>query len=105
MDPFCHILLRFGATSCSAYHAFSDNTFNAQYKMKALEIVEKATDAILTRNFHQVCDNASFSGFLVHPKDQGIQLKTCTPILDGVLMKLDGNCICLNFLLVHGGCC
>ncbi|CAI9767967.1 unnamed protein product [Fraxinus pennsylvanica] len=47
----------------------SDITFNAQSKVKALEIVEKATNAILSRNFH----------------------------------RLAGNCISLNFLLVHDG--
>lgn len=30
-------------------------TFNVQPKMKALEIAEKARDAILSRKFHQVC--------------------------------------------------
>lgn len=32
-------------------------TFNEQPKMKALEIAEKARDAILSRKFHQVIGN------------------------------------------------
>lgn len=31
-------------------------TFNVQPKMKAIEIAEKARDAILSRKFHQVCN-------------------------------------------------
>lgn len=40
-------------------------TFNVQPKMKALEIAEKARDAILSRKFHQVCNMACCKWFFV----------------------------------------
>lgn len=40
-------------------------TFNVQPKMKALEIAEKARDAILSRKFHQVYTTACSKWFFV----------------------------------------
>lgn len=38
-------------------------TFNEKPKMKALEIAEKARDAILSRKFHQVYVRGSIASF------------------------------------------
>lgn len=42
-------------------------TFNVQPKMKALEIAEKARDAILSRKFHQVYNMACCMWYFVKP--------------------------------------
>lgn len=51
-------------------------TFNVQPKMKALEIAEKARDAILCRKFHQVTQGFSLSYFSKNISDCYLHIRS-----------------------------
>ncbi|XP_019161719.1 PREDICTED: F-box/LRR-repeat protein 2 [Ipomoea nil] len=51
-----------------------------------------------------VGDNASFSGFLQRLEGlEEVELRSCRPIANGVLLKLAENCVSLNSFLLHDG--
>jgi 2,3-bisphosphoglycerate-independent phosphoglycerate mutase len=64
-------------------------TFNVQPKMKALEIAEKARDAILSRKFHQVRVNLPNSDMVGHTGDIGATVVACKAADEAVKMILD----------------
>ncbi|CAI9783619.1 unnamed protein product [Fraxinus pennsylvanica] len=64
-------------------------TFNVQPKMKALEIAEKARDAILSRKFDQVRVNLPNSDMVGHTGDIEATIVACKAADDAVKMILD----------------
>ncbi|XXG40113.1 hypothetical protein AAC387_Pa01g0907 [Persea americana] len=64
-------------------------TFNVQPKMKALEIAEKARDAILSRKFHQVRVNLPNSDMVGHTGDIEATVVACKAADEAVKMILD----------------
>ncbi|KAH7833840.1 hypothetical protein Vadar_010267 [Vaccinium darrowii] len=64
-------------------------TFNEQPKMKALEIAEKARDAILSRKFHQVRVNLPNSDMVGHTGDIKATVVACKAADEAVKMILD----------------
>ncbi|PSS05825.1 2,3-bisphosphoglycerate-independent phosphoglycerate mutase [Actinidia chinensis var. chinensis] len=64
-------------------------TFNVQPKMKALEIAEKARDAILGRKFHQVRVNLPNSDMVGHTGDIGATVVACKAADQAVQIILD----------------
>ena len=64
-------------------------TFNVQPKMKALEIAEKARDAILGRKFHQVRVNLPNSDMVGHTGDIGATVVACKAADEAVQIILD----------------
>ncbi|KAG5526930.1 hypothetical protein RHGRI_032999 [Rhododendron griersonianum] len=64
-------------------------TFNVQPKMKALEIAEKARDAILGRKFHQVRVNLPNGDMVGHTGDIEATIAACKAADDAVKVILD----------------
>ncbi|KAL0400207.1 UNVERIFIED_CONTAM: 2,3-bisphosphoglycerate-independent phosphoglycerate mutase [Sesamum radiatum] len=64
-------------------------TFNVQPKMKALEIAEKARDAILSRKFDQVRVNLPNGDMVGHTGDIQATIVACKAADDAVKMILD----------------
>ncbi|PSR84656.1 2,3-bisphosphoglycerate-independent phosphoglycerate mutase [Actinidia chinensis var. chinensis] len=64
-------------------------TFNVKPKMKALEIAEKARDAILSGKFHQVRVNLPNSDMVGHTGDIEVTIVACKAADDGVKMILE----------------
>ncbi|XAR52818.1 Phosphoglycerate mutase (2,3-diphosphoglycerate-independent) [Bertholletia excelsa] len=64
-------------------------TFNVQPKMKALEIAEKARDAILSRKFHQVRVNLPNSDMVGHTGDIEATVVGCKAADEAVKMIID----------------
>ncbi|XP_058214862.1 2,3-bisphosphoglycerate-independent phosphoglycerate mutase isoform X2 [Rhododendron vialii] len=64
-------------------------TFNVQPKMKALEIAEKARDAILGRKFHQVRVNMPNGDMVGHTGDIEATIVACKAADDAVKVILD----------------
>ncbi|CDP17861.1 unnamed protein product [Coffea canephora] len=64
-------------------------TFNVKPKMKALEIAEKARDAILSGKFHQVRVNLPNSDMVGHTGDIEATVVACKAADDAVKMILD----------------
>ncbi|KAI4353609.1 hypothetical protein L6164_002544 [Bauhinia variegata] len=64
-------------------------TFNVQPKMKALQIAEKARDAILSRKFDQVRVNLPNSDMVGHTGDIEATVVACKAADDAVKMILD----------------
>ncbi|GFZ07623.1 phosphoglycerate mutase, 2,3-bisphosphoglycerate-independent [Actinidia rufa] len=64
-------------------------TFNVKPNMKALEIAEKARDAILGGKFHQVRVNLPNSDMVGHTGDIEATIVACKAADDGVKMILD----------------
>ncbi|KGN53968.1 2,3-bisphosphoglycerate-independent phosphoglycerate mutase [Cucumis sativus] len=64
-------------------------TFNVQPKMKAIEIAEKARDAILSRKFHQVRVNLPNGDMVGHTGDIEATVVACKAADDAVKMILD----------------
>lgn len=64
-------------------------TFNVQPKMKALEIAEKARDAILSRKFHQVRVNLPNGDMVGHTGDIEATVVACKVADEAVKMILD----------------
>ncbi|KAL2474361.1 putative bisphosphoglycerate-2 [Abeliophyllum distichum] len=64
-------------------------TFNVEPKMKALEIAEKARDAILSRKFDQVRVNLPNSDMVGHTGDIEATIVACKAADDAVKMILD----------------
>ncbi|RWR79108.1 2,3-bisphosphoglycerate-independent phosphoglycerate mutase [Cinnamomum micranthum f. kanehirae] len=64
-------------------------TFNVQPKMKALEIAEKARDAILSRKFHQVRVNLPNSDMVGHTGDIEATVVACKAADEAVKMIID----------------
>ncbi|KAL8088390.1 hypothetical protein AgCh_038242 [Apium graveolens] len=64
-------------------------TFNVQPKMKALEIAEKARDAILSGKFHQVRVNLPNSDMVGHTGDIAATVVACKAADEAVKMILD----------------
>ncbi|KAL2464935.1 bisphosphoglycerate-2 [Abeliophyllum distichum] len=64
-------------------------TFNVLPKMKALEIAEKARDAILSRKFHQVRVNLPNSDMVGHTGDIEATIVACKAADEAVKMILD----------------
>ncbi|PSS34802.1 2,3-bisphosphoglycerate-independent phosphoglycerate mutase [Actinidia chinensis var. chinensis] len=64
-------------------------TFNVQPKMKALEIAEKARDAILSGKFHQVRVNLPNGDMVGHTGDIEATVVACKTADDAVKMILD----------------
>ncbi|XP_022978134.1 2,3-bisphosphoglycerate-independent phosphoglycerate mutase-like [Cucurbita maxima] len=64
-------------------------TFNVQPKMKALEIAEKARDAILSRKFHQVRVNLPNGDMVGHTGDIEATVVACKAADEAVKMILD----------------
>lgn len=64
-------------------------TFNVQPKMKALEIAEKARDAILSRKFHQVRVNLPNGDMVGHTGDIEATVVACKAADEAVKMIID----------------
>ncbi|OAY44625.1 2,3-bisphosphoglycerate-independent phosphoglycerate mutase [Manihot esculenta] len=64
-------------------------TFNVKPKMKALEIAEKARDAILSRKFHQVRVNLPNGDMVGHTGDIDATVVACKAADDAVKMIID----------------
>ncbi|WOG98373.1 hypothetical protein DCAR_0417714 [Daucus carota subsp. sativus] len=64
-------------------------TFNVQPKMKALEIAEKARDAILSRKFHQVRVNLPNGDMVGHTGDIEATVVACKAADEAVKIILD----------------
>ncbi|XP_073113622.1 2,3-bisphosphoglycerate-independent phosphoglycerate mutase-like isoform X1 [Elaeis guineensis] len=64
-------------------------SFNVQPKMKALEIAEKATDAILSHKFHQVRVNLPNGDMVGHTGDIEATIVGCKAADEAVKMILD----------------
>nr|CAD1828912.1 unnamed protein product [Ananas comosus var. bracteatus] len=64
-------------------------TFNAQPKMKALEIAEKARDVILSRKFHQVRVNLANGDMVGHTGDIKATIVGCKAVDEAVKIVLD----------------
>ncbi|XP_022966260.1 2,3-bisphosphoglycerate-independent phosphoglycerate mutase [Cucurbita maxima] len=64
-------------------------TFNVKPKMKAIEIAEKARDAILSRKFHQVRVNLPNSDMVGHTGDIEATVVACKAADDAVKIILD----------------
>ncbi|KAL6983212.1 Phosphoglucomutase-1 [Sarracenia purpurea var. burkii] len=64
-------------------------TFNVQPKMKAVEIAEKARDAILSRKFHQVRVNLPNSDMVGHTGDIKATVVACKAADEAVKIILD----------------
>ncbi|XP_023544507.1 2,3-bisphosphoglycerate-independent phosphoglycerate mutase-like [Cucurbita pepo subsp. pepo] len=64
-------------------------TFNVQPKMKAVEIAEKARDAILSRKFHQVRVNLPNGDMVGHTGDIEATVVACKAADEAVKMILD----------------
>ncbi|KAG7033689.1 2,3-bisphosphoglycerate-independent phosphoglycerate mutase [Cucurbita argyrosperma subsp. argyrosperma] len=64
-------------------------TFNVQPKMKAIEIAEKARDAILSRKFHQVRVNLPNGDMVGHTGDIEATVVACKAADEAVKMILD----------------
>ncbi|XP_043706082.1 2,3-bisphosphoglycerate-independent phosphoglycerate mutase-like isoform X1 [Telopea speciosissima] len=64
-------------------------TFNEQPKMKALQIAEKARDAILSGNFHQVRVNLPNSDMVGHTGDIEATIVACKAADEAVKMMID----------------
>ncbi|KAK6943324.1 Metalloenzyme [Dillenia turbinata] len=64
-------------------------TFNVRPKMKAIEIAEKARDAILSRKFHQVRVNLPNGDMVGHTGDIEATIVACKVADDAVKMILD----------------
>jgi 2,3-bisphosphoglycerate-independent phosphoglycerate mutase len=64
-------------------------TFNVKPKMKAIEIAEKARDAILSGKFHQVRVNLPNSDMVGHTGDIEATVTACKAADDAVKMILD----------------
>ncbi|XP_031112792.1 2,3-bisphosphoglycerate-independent phosphoglycerate mutase [Ipomoea triloba] len=64
-------------------------TFNVQPKMKAIEIAEKARDAILSRKFDQVRVNIPNGDMVGHTGDIAATIEACKAADIGVKMILD----------------
>ncbi|KAK1313459.1 hypothetical protein QJS10_CPA06g02418 [Acorus calamus] len=64
-------------------------TFNVQPKMKALEIAEKARDAILSENFHQVRINLPNGDMVGHTGDIEATIEACKAADQAVKIMID----------------
>lgn len=63
----------------------------------------KQLNKLQLRNCESVGDNPSFSSFLNCLNDlEEVELRTCRPIVDGILLKLAESCT-MNSLLIYDG--